>query len=446
MKPTGRRERSLILAHLLLLGLWVLAEAWAGLNLSRLETGVVALVLSSLFSIGFGRRRAQRFEKEGQISSRVDRIIDTATFATVASFLAVTVWTGPRHDYILYLEFWQKVLLGGDPWYLAQTYWGLQPPNAYGPIFNLFAIPANLNWLYPKLIFSFAYIAWAMTLIEKLKPRCGSSRLAILAVMAWAWNPFAWIEVAIRGHFDALVGLASVVAIGEIRRNRERPASYALASGVLLKYIPITLIPFLAIDGKRIRFRFAAACVGLIALVMGLSCLLWGRSTFYPLSFAARRSSTYLSIFRFLRGQFSPVRQLGISTDLDFLSLPLLAASLLIALWWCRRRGATPDTSACLAALLTLLLYRNGFPQYQMVLLMIATDWIVETWGTRRNRFPLGVAFASYFGWIIAFDVVYWWIGDSSTRFEDSVGLPTFMLGCGLVACLVMSEPIRKEN
>ena len=30
--------------------------------------------------------------------------------------------------------------------------------------------------------------------------------------MAWFWNPFPWVEVAIRGHFDILAGLACVAA------------------------------------------------------------------------------------------------------------------------------------------------------------------------------------------------------------------------------------------
>ena len=48
-----------------------------------------------------------------------------------------------RHDYIYYLEQWQLVLAGLDPW---------STNNAYGPLHNAFALLVPLHPLAPKLL------------------------------------------------------------------------------------------------------------------------------------------------------------------------------------------------------------------------------------------------------------------------------------------------------
>jgi hypothetical protein len=215
---------------------------------------------------------------------------------------------------------------------------------------------------------------------------------------------------------------------------------------VLLKYIPIVSLPFLSLERGRIRWRLIEISLGLIGLGMAISCLVWGPSTFRPLRFAATRSSTYLSIFRFLQGQYSPLRAIGLHVDTESLATPLLVVALLTAWWWCRSRRVGPATGAVLSLLVTLLLYRNGFPQYQMVLFMVASYWICETWHERRHRTALAVAFIGYFGWISIFDFIYNQIGDSSVRFENAVGLPTFLLGGAFLVCLIRSEPTSLEG
>jgi len=443
MEPTSRRGYLLTAFHLAVVGGWFLGETLYGLQLSRLEAGMIALGLSFVHGLVLGRWNDRFASGLPPSDLRRLRVMEAASVAMATLFLAVTVLTGPRHDYILFMEFWSGISLGHDPWYLAPTYWGIQPPNAYGPLFNLFAWPAQINTLIPKLVFASSYVLAASALTTYLSVRPRISGWGLLGLMAWTWNPFVWVEVAIRGHFDVMMGLASVAAVHFRRERRDLQSATALSLGVLLKYLPIALLPFIALDGKRIRYRLVIVSTLLIALGLGLSCLIWGRSTFYPLRFAATRSSTYLSIFRFMRGRFSPLPTLGLAADLDWLSLPAIALGLGLAWWWCRSRNVDPATSAVLSVLVTLLFYRNGFPQYQIVLMMLASYWVVATWRSRIHRPALVLSLLGYLGWIVAFDVVYWWIGDSSTTFEDAVGLPTFALGIAFVVCLVRSEPSR---
>jgi hypothetical protein len=425
--------------YLALAGFWVLGSYWVAPNVARADAGLMALAISVGLALALGRQderlAARRPTGERPAVWRLSLVLIVVSTA----FLGLSVLAGAVHDYALYDRFWTVVILGEDPWYLEPGYWGLYPPNAYGPLFNLLAFLAEFNPLAPKLLFATAYIAFAVALVKGLaedddRPRSG---LAVAGLMALAWGPYAWIEVAIRGHFDVLVGLAVVSAVHARRRERDLPCALALAAGTLLKFFPVVLLPFLALDRGRIRGRLLACSVGLIALGMTLSWLVWGSSTFRPLGFAAGRSSSGLSIFRFLRGRFSPLPDPG----LDWLAGPALALALLGAWWWSRSRRAEPTTTTVLAVLTTLLLYRNGFPQYQMVLLMVASDWVAHDWSRLRHRGALVAALVGYFVWLSAFEVAYVLVGDGSSWLEEVVGLPTFVLGCALAVAVMRSEP-----
>jgi hypothetical protein len=369
---------------------------------------------------------------------RTRRRVDLALIVVSLAFFAATILSGSRQDYALYLQMWSETRLGHDPWYFAYGVFGKYPLNAYGPLFNLLAVLAWINPLAPKLVFAWAYIlfaAWQITDLADRRP----GGLRLLGLFAWFWNPFAWVEVAYFGHFDILVGLASVAAVRARGRDRDILSGAFLGLGVLLKYIPIVIMPFLILDAKRFRFRLLLAAMVTIGLGLGLSCAVWGTATFRPLEFAATRFSTRLSIFRFLRGQYSPIRGVAHLWDTDSWSTLILLLALLRAWSWSRPKGIDPAASSVLAVLTTLLFYRVGFPQYQMVLFVLISDWLIRDAGRLHGATALVVAAGSYFGWLAFFDVLDCFVEVSNPAIEDAVGLPTFVLGSVLVACVVRS-------
>ena len=245
------------------------------------------------------------------------------------AFLAVAIITGPCQDYYLYLQMWAEVRLGHDPWFIVPGRFGVGPLNAYGPLFNLLAALAWVNPLGPKLLFAGAYLLFAISQIRGFMAGRPTSGFAVVALTALFWNPFPWVEIAIRGHFDILVGLACLGAIRAWDRRWDTLAGVSLATGVLLKFLPIALVPFLALDRGRIRYRFLLAVVAAIALGLGLSIAWWGNSTLSPLTFAATRRLTTLSIFRYIRGAHSPLIWLGGASNYDHLAPLLMFLALL---------------------------------------------------------------------------------------------------------------------
>lgn len=372
------------------------------------------------------------------------RIPAAAAFVVLgAAFLAATVVFSVIQDYYLHLQIWREVRLGNDPWFLVHGVFGTYPLNAYGPLFCAIAPLAWVNPLLPKLLFAAAYLGFALWLVRKLDAQ-GVSAGWIVAGMVWLFNPYVWVEIAYYGHFDIVVGLCAVAAVEARVRRRDATCATALAAGVLLKYLPMVLLPFLALDRGRIRWRLVGWTLGLTTLGLGLGVLIWGPSALRPIGFAASRYSTYLSVYRYLKGPYSPLRPPGIIGNPDDLANVILLLAGLRAWSWGRLRQIDARSLSALAVLTTLLLYKVGFPQYQIVWFVVATSWVVHDFRAIPHLRTLIAAMLLYFGWIAAFNLIESSRGIGFLRMEDWVGLPTFLLGVALVVCTVRSS--RSED
>ena len=414
------------------LDLW--RTAWQALLLAWLFHLLVVLALR----VGDGWLIGQGASPEARRSART---IDRWLIAFTSAFLLLTVLSGPRHDYVAFLDMWAAVSGGYDPWWIMKRLG--YPLNAYGPLFNLLALPALANPLAPKLLFSLAYCLFVAVFLKWGLARPGPSGFPAKGLLAWLLGPFPWVEIAYYGHFDVLVGIACVAAVAYLIRGREVAAGVSLATGFLLKLIPIVIVPFFALDGRRVRVRFLAGVGVPIVVGYAISFWIWGRSSFRPFTFAYRRGSTLMSIFRYLRGGASPLRWFVDRPDLDAWSTPCLALAGFSVFLFCRWRRADPATSAVSAVLTTLLFYQVGFLQYQMILYLLMADWLGRYGSTLAQDRGLAVAVAGYFGWLSLFDLFYCYAGgimqpDGPWAWvADRVGLPMFLLGGFLLVRLL---------
>jgi hypothetical protein len=272
-----------------------------------------------------------------------------------------------------------------------------------------------------------------------------------LALLVLFWNPFPWVEVAFYGHFDLLIGLTCLGTVRALARGWDIRAGLCLAGGVLLKYLPIVLLPFLAMDRERgrLRTRFLAASVAAIAAGLAEGWHLWGSSMFLPLKLAATRHATTFSIIQFLNGPYSPLHQIGLAINFEELATPILLLALAITWWWCRDRKPDVETTGVVVVLVLLIFYRVGYPQYQMVLFVVAAAWLVGNWDQLRGRTALVVAMALYWTWITGADVAYmldeaWDVPMNWDTISYTAGFPTFVLGSALLGCVARSAP-RKD-
>src|SRR5262245_13078825 len=278
-----------------------------------------------------------------------DSLVNVALIVFSAAFLALTVLSADRWDYTSYLGQWTDVLEGRDPWNDARK----SNPNAYGPLFNLMAPLVYCNLLTNKVLFAFAYLVYIVWLIKDFGPRRGFEVSSCPWLLFLLLNPFPWWQIAYLGYFDVLVGLTCVAAVHWRICNKYWLSGACLGLGVLLKFIPFVILPFLAFNGRRVHFRLILSCLGIIVLGAIGSILAWGTSTFKPLTLAATREAVW-SIYILANSSHSPLRLFWDSPNSQLFAEPILIIAGLGTYMWCVRRQTEPALSAALAVLVTL--------------------------------------------------------------------------------------------
>jgi hypothetical protein len=363
-------------------------------------------------------------------TARVDSRTNIILVVFSAGFLAVSILAGVRGDYESYLTEWRDVLDGRNPWR------GGLPYNAYGPLFNVLA---PLLWITPlanKLLFAFAYLIYVIWLIKDFGTGRGLVTLSWPVVVYWLLNPFPWVEISYYGHLDVLVALACVAAVHGQARGKDVFSGICLATGVLLKYLPIVILPLLVFDKRRFRFRLFSYCAVLIIAGLFMSLLVWGKSTFGPLRFAAIREPVG-SIYEPLSSANSPLRTFWDSPNVNWLEKLLLLTAGLGVFAWCIVRQTGPALSAALAVLVTLLFYRVGYINYQMVLFFLISYWAVTEWERLKKHNVLAALLISYFGLLGIVDIAIWLGLEGYSYYSTVVVLLKFFVGCALLASLI---------
>ncbi len=382
------------------------------------------------------------------------RTLEVVLGVAAAAFLGVAVLAGYRQDYFFYEEIWYHVLRGEDPWFLVSGMLGRYPLNAYGPLFNLFAGAAWINPRAPRLLDAFAYLMFASATCRAFAAKRPGRAIAWLAPLVLLANPYPWIEAAFYGHFDVMVALATLAAVRARERGREALSGLWLATGVLLKYLPIALLPILADDrdGKPLRFRgrFLITAILVIAGGMAISALVWGRSTFRPMELAATRPAMGASLAWAIRGPNSPLRGTEIAVNIETLSTLAQLGAIAAAWRWSRARRPAIEAAVLSAAMGLVVFYRVGYPQYQMSPFLLGWAWLLDGWDRFRLRVVPALAVGLYTAWIGAVDTLYllddvWRLPVGWSRVEETAGFLILLLGVGVVASVVAAEPARSR-
>jgi hypothetical protein len=138
-------------------------------------------------------------------------------------------------------------------------------PTPYPPGAELFfrAVTAiHESTFVMKAAFVLCDLAMAFVLLDILRRNQKPAHL----VLAFAWNPLLAIEVAGSGHIDIVGALLVLVSAAALLRRWRAIAAVALGLAIVVKFLPIVLLP---LYWKRVRIRdavLAAAVVGFLYL------------------------------------------------------------------------------------------------------------------------------------------------------------------------------------
>ena len=117
---------------------------------------------------------------------------------------------------------------------------------------------------------------------------------------------------------------------------------------------------------------------------------------------------------------------------------------------WCTFRQVELSLSAALAILVTLLLYRVGFPNYHLVFLCVVSYWVVSEWRRFSEKTVLAALLIGYFNFLAVAEFSYR-VGISEYIFHSKtvIALLQFLLGCTILAALIwfstLSARVSKE-
>ena len=391
----------------------------------------IALILHFIIVLlvrSIGRKHKGRYPESTNAN---ERAVDILLIAFSAAFLSVTAITGILADYDAYVILWTSILNERNPW--SWNFTGYELINAYGPLFNVLAPMISFNPLFNKLLFAFSYLLYIIWLIKKHGPRCGFDALSYPCFGLLLFNLFPWVQIAYLGYFDVLVGLACVASVHSLVRQKDSVSGTYLALGILLKFMPIVILPFLAFHGRRFHFRLVGYCVAVVAVGFFVSIVIWGTSTFAPLAFAATRSS-FWSIYDVMNSTHSPLRAIWDTPHAEVLEKPLLltAGSLLFA--WCAFRQIEPSLSATVAILVTMLFYRVSFVNYHMVFLCLVYYWTVSQWHWFSRKIGWSTVLICYFNFLALAGIYYIRHIPYSPLVID---LLQFVLDCAMMAGLL---------
>jgi alpha-1,6-mannosyltransferase len=111
-----------------------------------------------------------------------------------------------------------------------------------------------------KLAFVICVFAIAFVLLDLLRRNQQGSHLAL----AFAWNPLLAIEVAGSGHVDIVGALLLLVSAAALARRWRATAAVAFGLAVMVKFLPIVLLP---LYWRRVRIRDAALAVAVVGVL-----------------------------------------------------------------------------------------------------------------------------------------------------------------------------------
>jgi hypothetical protein len=400
-------------------------DRWSSIAVA-LQIAMILHLVIVLFTVSVDRKHRLLVLN----APRADLCANFVLIAFSAAFLASTalsrVWA--LGDYANYLVEWMMVR-EGNPWYGGF--------NSYGPLFNVLAPLAWVNPFANKLLFAFSYLVCVIWLIKRFAPGLGLAALSWPGVRLWLLNPFPWVNIVFFGYFDVLVAIACVAAVHSLVCRRDGVSGTYLALGILLKYMPIVILPFFVFSERRFHFRLLSYCVGVVILGLVVSVLIWGTSTFLPLTFAATRSpQTSMSIYEVLASIELPLRLFWDSPNFDWLEKLFLLTAGLGVFAWCVHRRTGPALSAALAISVTLLFYRAGYIRYQMVLFCLILYWVASKWEQLEEHSVLVALLAGYFGLLAIIQLGLYWF-DFTGGIYYSIVVFKFLLGCALLVGLV---------
>jgi hypothetical protein len=251
------------------------------------------------------------------------------------------------------------------PW--VGTAWR-RTSSIYGPAFTLASEPVGRSSSPDVAAWFFkGTAALAMLLATLAAARVAENRAAAVAFVGW--NPVIALHAAGGGHNDAWMAALVVGALALSAAGRRQLAGAAWAAAILVKWIPLLLLPLHVLADRRRRFGWAGFALAGLAL-SALATVRYGTGWLHALEPVARKAGEQTSFAL-------PSRLAGLGVPRE-LAAGLLAGAFLVAYALLVREAARGRPRLALTS--TLLLFATPW----LVVWYLA--WPVSLAGAEEDR------------------------------------------------------------
>ena len=271
--------------------------------------------------------------------------------------LIYSAYCGILFDHKHYVEQWQLMLSGGDPW---------STDNTYGPLHNVIGYLYLLHPLAPKLFMVGALLVANYLLVGELIHRRGLTINFLPYLLAVPTNVLVLGMGLAFGLNDVLVAALLIFAVFARFKGLYSTTGVLIGLAALMKFYPILLLPFFALEyeqGKPSKISWSLIIAGSLVFAVGIgaSYLVWGPGLFRAIANGAERGASLMSIF-------ADIPRLGWDTPVTnfmarYNALFVLAGAGIIWLLAFVRRCNWLE-SAVLGYLAILMIYKVGHQQF----------------------------------------------------------------------------------
>ena len=292
------------------------------------------------------------------------------------------------HDYSAYLQQWNIVNQGLDPW--------IGTSNAYLPIHNLFAPLAEINSSVPKILFFCIFIIpMYLSSVRKLNFKQELDKISKYKIfLIFAFNPFCVVLTSLYGLNDVLVAglivFSLYLAMSEKNKLKSFISGFSLAMATMVKIYPIFITPLFVVRRRKIDIIFFTSYLLSIMVIVITSLLIWGKSTFIPILFSVERGSKHLSFYNFSR------KIVGL--NIDQYSVYLMGLVVLLALFFIYKKKIDLLPALLLTLALAFSFYKVGHQQFFLIFFAISPITIRYIYD--RNLISNRRLLLSYLLWI----------------------------------------------
>ncbi len=220
------------------------------------------------------------------------------------------------------------------------------------------------------------------SLVLSLVRERGISPILIVYLLAIPTNVLT-VGVGIAyGLNDALVAALLVAAVLLRFRGHFVFTGALIGLAALIKYYPLLLLPFFALNGRRLHWSVIASGLSIFCVGMTAGFAIWGNSVFHGIGFGMTRHAKLLSILTPLEKLLGDVEVVRWARQYNSL---LVVSGVTVAFLWTWKAGRHWLEAAILGYLVMLILYKCGNQQYYLPwLFMLSALPLVNTQSADR--------------------------------------------------------------